>query len=76
MRPLATAGFDEVRDQRLRAARAKLGTFDGLKPKHHHKYPLTSIQDHLDAFKAAGITGVKVPWRAFDTCLFLGRKAG
>jgi hypothetical protein len=41
-------------------------------PKHHHNYPLTSVQDHLDAFAAAGITDVELPWRAFYTCLFMG----
>lgn len=70
--PPATAGFDDVWDQRLRAARKMFGVSpDG--PKHHHSYPLTSVQDHLDAFAAAGITDVEVPWRAFYTCLFMGR---
>lgn len=45
-------------------------------PRHHHNYPLTSIGGHLDAFAAAGITDVEVPWRAFFTCLFMGRAAG
>ena len=70
--PPAAAGFDDVWDQRLRAARKQFGvTPDG--PKHHHNYPLTSVQDHLDAFAAAGVTDVEVPWRAFYTCLFMGR---
>jgi SAM-dependent methyltransferase len=70
--PPATAGFDDAWDQRLRAARKQFGvTSDG--PKHHHNYPLTSVQDHLDAFAAAGVTDVEVPWRAFYTCLFMGR---
>jgi len=73
--PPGAAGFDEVWDQRLRTARKAFGvTSDG--PKHHHNYPLTSVQDHLDALGAAGITDVEVPWRAFFTCLFMGRKAG
>jgi SAM-dependent methyltransferase len=73
--PPAEAGFDDVWDQRLRAARKAFGvSSDG--PKHHHHYPLTSVRDHLDAFGAAGITDVEVPWRAFFTCLFMGRKAG
>jgi SAM-dependent methyltransferase len=72
--PPGAAGFDEVWDQRLRAARrAFYVSSDG--PKHHHNYPLTSVQDHLDAFGAAGITDVEVPWRAFFTCLFMGRKS-
>jgi SAM-dependent methyltransferase len=70
--PPAAAGPDDVWDQRLRAARKRFGVApDG--PKHHHNYPLTSVQDHLDAFAAAGITDVEVPWRAFYTCLFMGR---
>ncbi len=73
--PPATAGFDDVWDRRLRAARKEFGvTSDGQ--KHHHNYPLTSVQDHLDAFAAAGITDVEVPWRAFYTCLFMGRTPG
>ncbi len=68
-------GPGEVWDKRLRAARKEFGTSpEG--PKHHHNYPLTSIADHLDAFAAAGITDADVPWRAFYSCLFMGRKAG
>jgi SAM-dependent methyltransferase len=71
--PPAATGFDDVWDQRLRETRKQFGiTSDG--PKHHHNYPLTGIQDHMDAFAAAGITDVEVPWRAFFTCLFMGRK--
>jgi SAM-dependent methyltransferase len=66
-------GPDDVWDQRLRAARRQFGVSpDG--PKHHHTYPLTSVSDHLDAFAAAGITDVEVVWRAFYTCLFMGRR--
>ncbi|HLH57932.1 MAG TPA: class I SAM-dependent methyltransferase [Streptosporangiaceae bacterium] len=66
-------GPDEVWDKRLRAARREFGTSpEG--PKHHHNYPLTSIADHLDALAAAGITDADVPWRAFYSCLFMGRK--
>jgi SAM-dependent methyltransferase len=73
--PPGAAGFDEVWDQRLRAARKAFGITSGG-PKHHHDYPLASVQDHLDAFGAAGLTDVEIPWRAFFTCLFMGRKAG
>ena len=73
--PPGVAGPDEVWDQRLRSARKAFGVSSNG-PKHHHNYPLTSVQDHLDAFGAAGITDVEVPWRAFFTCLFTGRKAG
>jgi SAM-dependent methyltransferase len=68
-------GPSEAWDKRLRAARKEFGVSpEG--PKHHHNYPLTSIQDHLDAFAAAGITDVDVVWRAFISCLFMGRKGG
>ncbi|HWG01315.1 MAG TPA: class I SAM-dependent methyltransferase [Trebonia sp.] len=70
--PPAAAGFDDVWDKRLRAARKQFGvTPDG--PKHHHNYPLTSVADHLDAYAAAGVSDVEVVWRAFYTCLFMGR---
>jgi SAM-dependent methyltransferase len=72
--PAGAAGYDEVWDQRLRAARRTFTTKpEG--PRHHHNYPLTSIADHFDAFAAAGITDVEIPWRAFFTCLFMGRTA-
>lgn len=73
--PPGVAGFDEVWDQRLRSAREAFGVASNG-PRHHHTYPLTGVQDHLDAFGAAGITDVEVTWRAFITCLFTGRKAG
>jgi len=73
--PPGAAGYDEVWDQRLRAARREFGARpEG--PRHHHNYPLTSLSDHFDAFAAAGLTDVEVPWRAFFTCLFMGRAAG
>ena len=65
-------GPDDVWDQRLRAARKQFATApEG--PKHHHNYPLTSVRDHLEAYAAAGISDVEVVWRAFYTCLFMGR---
>lgn len=66
-------GPDDAWDKRLRAARRRLGASpDG--PKHHHNYPLASVQDHIDGYAAAGITDVEVVWRAFYTCLFMGRR--
>lgn len=66
-------GPEDVWDKRLRAARKRLSAApDG--PKHHHNYPLPSIWDHLDGYAAAGITDVEVAWRAFYTCLFMGRR--
>lgn len=72
--PAGAAGYDEVWDQRLRAARRTF-TAKPEGPRHHHNYPLTSVADHFDAFAAAGITDVEIPWRAFFTCLFMGRAA-
>jgi SAM-dependent methyltransferase len=72
---IGPAGPGDVWDQRLRAARKQFGVVsEGA--KHHHNYPLTSVEDHLQAFGAAGFTDVEVAWRAFFTCLFMGRKAG
>jgi SAM-dependent methyltransferase len=65
-------GPDDVWDRRLRAARKQFAAApEG--PKHHHNYPLTSVRDHLEAYAAAGISDVDVVWRAFYTCLFMGR---
>jgi SAM-dependent methyltransferase len=72
---IGPAGPGDVWDQRLRAARTQFGVTQSG-PKHHHNYPLTSIGDHLQALAAAGFTDVEVPWRAFFTCLFMGRKTG
>lgn len=61
-------------DKRFRTVRKR---FTRPRPKgaeHHHDHPLTSVQDHLDGFAAAGITDVEIAWKAFFTCLFIGRK--
>ena len=70
---IGPAGPGDVWDQRLRAARKQFGVTPGG-PKHHHTYPLTSVDDHMQAFAAAGFTDIEVAWRAFFTCLFMGRK--
>jgi SAM-dependent methyltransferase len=68
-------GPADVWDKRLRAARKRFGVVsEGT--RHHHNYPLTSVEDHLQAFGAAGLTEVEMAWRAFFTCLFMGRKTG
>lgn len=65
-------GPEDIWDKRLRAARTQFAAAaEG--PKHHHNYPLTSVRDHLEAYAAAGISDVEVVWRAFYTCLFMGR---
>jgi hypothetical protein len=41
--------------------------------RHHRNYPLTGIDDHLDAVARAGITDVESAWKAFYTCPLMGR---
>jgi SAM-dependent methyltransferase len=42
---------------------------------HHHDRPLPGVEDHLDGYRAAGVGEVDVAWKAFYTCLFVGRAA-
>ena len=67
-------GPGEVWDKRLRGVRNRFRT-SPQGPGHHHNYPLTSVSDHLEAYAAAGIEDVEVVWRAFITCLFMGRRS-
>jgi hypothetical protein len=63
-----------VWDRRYRAVRKQ---FTGPAPAstaHHHRYPLPSVADHLDGYRAAGVTDADVAWKAFFSCLFMGRK--
>lgn len=69
----AAAPWRDADFARTWAVRRKFGVAGAPGLKHHHDYPLTSVTDHLDAFSAAGINDVEVPWRAFCTCLFMGR---
>ncbi|WP_131809453.1 class I SAM-dependent methyltransferase [Mycolicibacterium iranicum] len=45
------------------------------KPTHPHYFPFPAVGDHLAAMSDAGFTDCDVAWRAFYTCLFLGRRA-
>jgi hypothetical protein len=67
-------GPDDTWNARLRSARKRFRASAENGPKHHHNYPLPSVQDHLDGYAAAGITDVQVVWQAFYTCLFMGRR--
>jgi SAM-dependent methyltransferase len=69
-------GPEDVWDRRFRAVRPRFVTPRREEPKHHHNYPLPSVEDHLDAYTRAGVTDVEIAWKAFYTCLFAGRKAG
>lgn len=67
-------GPSDVWDKRFRAVRASLDRRPADLPSHHHNYPLTSVQDHLDGYEAAGIDDVEIAWKAWYTCLFMGKK--
>jgi SAM-dependent methyltransferase len=66
-------GPDEIWNKRFRGVRAR---FVAPRPetKHHHNYPLPSVEHHLNGYAAAGITDVEIAWKAFYTCLFMGKK--
>jgi SAM-dependent methyltransferase len=68
-------GSRDAWEGRLRAARTLLRTTPAERAAHHHDKPLPTIADHLDGYAAAGITDVDIAWRAFVTCLFMGRRA-
>ncbi|MBP0457072.1 class I SAM-dependent methyltransferase [Streptomyces montanisoli] len=67
-------GPEDIWDRRYRSVRRKHWSPRKPAPAHHHNYPLTSVGDHLDGYRAAGLTDVDVAWKAFYTCLFLGRR--
>jgi trans-aconitate methyltransferase len=67
-------GPDDTWNTRLRAVRKRFQVAAETGRVHHHNYPLPSVQDHLDGYAAAGITDVQIVWRAFYTCLFMGRR--
>ncbi|MEW2548109.1 class I SAM-dependent methyltransferase [Streptomyces sp. NPDC047002] len=67
-------GPEDVWDRRYRSVRKKYWAPRNPAPKHHHNYPLTSVEDHIDGYRAAGLTEVDVAWKAFYTCLFAGRR--
>lgn len=71
-------GPQEPWNQRLRAAKKHFGTRrtaeEGTR-RHHHNAPLCGVDDHLDGYRAAGVTDVEMPWKAFYTVLLAGRVA-
>jgi trans-aconitate methyltransferase len=69
-------GPADVWDKRFRSVRKRFIGPDNEQGKHPHTYPFTSVRDHLDGFAAAGLDDVEIAWKAFYTCLFVGRKAG
>jgi SAM-dependent methyltransferase len=67
-------GPEDVWDRRYRSVRKKHYAPRRPSPPHHHNYPLASVEDHLDAYRAAGLTEVDIAWKVFYTCLFMGRR--
>lgn len=67
-------GPTDAWDKRFRAVRPRFTGPRNKEAKHHHNYPLTSIQDHMDGYAAAGITDVDFAWKTFFTVLLMGRK--
>lgn len=61
-------------DQRLRSARKHVLPARPEGRSHRHDKPLPTVAHHLAGYAAAGIDDVDVPWRAFVTCLFMGRR--
>jgi hypothetical protein len=43
-------------------------------PRHTHEHPAPTIAEHLEGMTAAGFTDVELVWKAYHTCLFMGRK--
>jgi SAM-dependent methyltransferase len=64
---------DEAWDKRYRTVRKKFFAPRAATASHHHNYPLPSEADHLDGYRAAGVSDVDVAWKAFYSCLFIGR---
>lgn len=67
-------GPTDTWDKRFRAVRPRFTGPRTNEAKHHHNYPLTSIQDHMDGYAAAGIADVDIAWKTFFTVLLMGRK--
>ena len=61
-------------DRRYRDVLPLFAGSNAGKPTHPHYFPFPSMQDHLDALGAAGFSERDVAWRAFYTCLFVGRR--
>jgi SAM-dependent methyltransferase len=62
-------------DRRYRDVLPAFAGSNAGKPTHPHYFPYPTMDDHLAAFKATGFTDSDLAWRAFYTCLFVGRLA-
>jgi SAM-dependent methyltransferase len=60
-------------DERLRAVLPAFAGPNAGRPTHPHVHPFPTIEDHVAGMSRAGLVDVDVPWRAFYSCLVLGR---
>ena len=61
-------------ERRMQAARVGFHALREGPPVHHEDWTLPTLDDHVTAFRAAGIDDVEVVWRSFNTILIMGRK--
>jgi SAM-dependent methyltransferase len=61
-------------DRRYRDILPQFAGPNAGKPTHPHYYPFPSMDTHLRAMSAVGLTDNDVAWRTFYTCLFFGRR--
>jgi SAM-dependent methyltransferase len=61
-------------DERLRAVLPAFAGPSAGKPTHPHVHPYPTMEDHVTGMSRAGLREIDVPWRAFYTCLVLGRR--
>lgn len=67
---------EAVWERRYRSARKRFVPHRPNAGTHHHDRPLPRVGDHLEGYRASGIAEVDIAWKAFHTCLFMGRAAG
>ncbi|GHJ42602.1 trans-aconitate 2-methyltransferase [Streptomyces sp. TS71-3] len=64
---------DAVWDRRYRTVRTRFTPPRPSATAHHHDGPLPTVRDHVDGYRAAGVSEADIAWKAFYTCLFVGR---
>src|SRR5215472_15686691 len=66
-------GSHNAWDARMRAVREIFCPPSRERIGHRHEHRLPSVEDHFGAFAAARFADTEMIWRAFSTCLFMGR---
>ena len=61
-------------DRRYRDILPNFAGSNAGKPTHPHYFPFPTLEGQFAAFEAAGFEDRDLAWRAFYTCLFVGRK--